>query len=84
MNREKESQLQAEKESGPLITFQVAKPVVVPEIGDGKRKNDKCVHTMVLMEHVFAFSYGKPFVGMFMIRFLCLSFSTLFTLLSDH
>lgn len=44
--------------------------MVVPEAKEG---GDDCVHTKVLMEHVFAFSYGKPFVGMFMILFFVLS-----------
>ena len=44
-----------------LVTFQVAKPVVFPQAEHG---GSDCVRTLVLMEHVFAFSYGKPFVGM--------------------
>lgn len=50
-----------------LVTFQVAKPVVVPTAKEGE---GDCVHTMVLMKHVFAFSYGKPFVGTCVIWFI--------------
>lgn len=58
-------------ENGPLVTFQVAEPVVVPAAKD---KGQDCVRTVLLMKHVFAFSYGKPFVGMFMISYLLLKF----------
>ena len=40
--------------SAPLVNFQVYQPVLTPEPA-------KC--TQLLMEHVFAFSYGHPFVG---------------------
>ncbi|KAI9776462.1 MAG: hypothetical protein M1839_009573 [Geoglossum umbratile] len=56
-----------------LEVFQVYQPVFAPSHGpsDGSREtagatsSDKsgCIHTSVLMDHVFAFSYGRPFVG---------------------
>jgi hypothetical protein len=57
----------------PLEVFQVCQPVPTPShwpsdgSGDiaGAPASDgtDCVHTSVLMDHVFAFSYGHPFVG---------------------
>lgn len=44
----------------PLVAFQVQNPVLVPT-ANGNQSG--CVHTQVLMDHEFAFSYGKPFVG---------------------
>ncbi|KAL9597472.1 MAG: hypothetical protein Q9219_005105 [cf. Caloplaca sp. 3 TL-2023] len=44
----------------PLVTFQVSEPVLVPT-GDSNQYG--CVRTQLLMDYVFAFSYGKPFVG---------------------
>ncbi len=44
----------------PLTDFQVSPPILIPT---GKRDQYGCVHTQLLMEHVFAFSYGAPFVG---------------------
>ncbi len=49
-------------ESNPLVTFQVATPV---PLRSGDSKGDECVHTTLLMDHVFAFSYGQPFVGIY-------------------
>jgi hypothetical protein len=56
-----------------LEVFQVYQPVFGPSHGpsDVSRwiadatSSDKsgCIHTSVLMDHVFAFSYGHPFVG---------------------
>ncbi|KAL8669110.1 MAG: hypothetical protein Q9168_006291, partial [Polycauliona sp. 1 TL-2023] len=44
----------------PLVTFQVQDPILIPTAnGDPSQ----CVHTQLLMDHVFAFSYGQPFVG---------------------
>ena len=40
--------------SEPLVDFQVYEPVLVPS-------GAPC--TQLLMEHVFAYSYGQPFVG---------------------
>lgn len=71
MARESDSQVRAQFGDDTLITFQVAKPVVVPEAKEGR---DDCVHTEVLMEHVFGFSYGKPFVGKLMIWFIIFIF----------
>lgn len=48
-------------ESSALVNFQVYEPVVTPT---GPNDELGCVHTQLLMEHVFAFSYGSPFVGM--------------------
>ena len=45
----------------PLINLQVSNPVLVPS---GNKSQDGCVHNVLLMDHDFAFSYGKPFVGM--------------------
>ncbi|KAL8996889.1 MAG: hypothetical protein Q9169_003700 [Polycauliona sp. 2 TL-2023] len=44
----------------PLVTFQVQDPILVPT-PNGNQSG--CVHTQLLMDNVFAFSYGKPFVG---------------------
>lgn len=44
----------------PLVAFQVQNPVLIPTFSGNQ---SGCVHTQVLMEHEFAFSYGKPFVG---------------------
>jgi hypothetical protein len=58
----------------PLLeVFQVYQPVLAPSLrpsdasrgsatGPASDGND-CVHTITLMDHVFAFSYGDPFVG---------------------
>ena len=45
----------------PIVPFQVAEPVLHPE---PPRDEHGCVHTQLLMQHVFGFSYGHPFVGM--------------------
>ena len=45
---------------GPLVNFQVHQPVFTPS---GSDTEYGCVTTQTLMEHEFAFSYGKPFVG---------------------
>lgn len=44
-----------------LVNFQVHEPVLTPT---GPSDELGCVHSQLLMEHVFAFSYGNPFVGM--------------------
>ncbi|KAL9629440.1 MAG: hypothetical protein Q9204_005270 [Flavoplaca sp. TL-2023a] len=44
----------------PLVAFQVQNPVLLPTANGNQ---SACVHTRVLMDHEFAFSYGKPFVG---------------------
>ena len=62
-----------------LEVFQVYQPVLVPSVrpSDASRgtatatatatvtasDGNDSVHTSVLMDHVFAFSYGDPFVG---------------------
>ncbi|KAL8940725.1 MAG: hypothetical protein Q9211_002134 [Gyalolechia sp. 1 TL-2023] len=43
-----------------LVNFQVSEPILVPT---GESDQYGCVHTQLLMDHVFGFSYGKPFVG---------------------
>lgn len=43
-----------------LVNFQVYEPVFTPT---GQHNKYGCVHTKLLMDHVFAFSYGSPFVG---------------------
>ena len=47
-------------DDAPLVDFQVNQPMVTP-----KSQSDRsgCVHTTLLMDHAFAFSYGDPFVG---------------------
>ncbi|KAI1107426.1 peptide N-acetyl-beta-D-glucosaminyl asparaginase amidase A-domain-containing protein [Jackrogersella minutella] len=57
----------------PLECFQVAEPVLTPQgalfrdgvpiIGDVIPIGDAAAHTVVLMEHSFANSYGAPFVA---------------------
>lgn len=44
----------------PLVNFQVSEPILTP-VGDSDQYG--CIQTQLLMDHVFAFSYGKPFVG---------------------
>ncbi|KAI4169276.1 MAG: hypothetical protein LQ348_007309 [Seirophora lacunosa] len=44
----------------PLVNLQVSEPILTP-VGDSDQYG--CIHTQLLMDHVFAFSYGKPFVG---------------------
>ncbi|KAL8833553.1 MAG: hypothetical protein Q9170_004208 [Blastenia crenularia] len=46
--------------ASPLVDFQVSEPILVPT---GTSDQYGCVHTQLLMDHVFAFSYGQPFVG---------------------
>ncbi|KAL9581101.1 MAG: hypothetical protein Q9212_004099 [Teloschistes hypoglaucus] len=48
--------------SSPLVNFQVSEPILTP-VGDANHYG--CIHSQLLMEHDFAFSYGKPFVGGF-------------------
>ena len=45
----------------PEVPFQVAEPVLHPQ---PPRDEHGCVYTQLLMQHVFGFSYGHPFVGM--------------------
>ena len=45
----------------PLEDFQVYEPVLTPS---GTSDRYGCIHTQLLMEHVFAYSYGHPFFGM--------------------
>jgi len=47
-------------QGGTLEVFQVYKPV--PEPSKGGESSD-CAHEILLMDHVFGWSYGKPFVG---------------------
>ena len=44
-----------------LVDFQVYEPVLTPS---GTADQYGCVYTQLLMDHVFAYSYGMPFVGM--------------------
>ncbi|KAL8775906.1 MAG: hypothetical protein Q9194_003512 [Teloschistes cf. exilis] len=46
--------------SSPLVNFQVSEPILTPP---GNANQYGCIHSQLLMEHDFAFSYGKPFVG---------------------
>ncbi|EAW11145.1 uncharacterized protein ACLA_088340 [Aspergillus clavatus NRRL 1] len=46
------------KTTGVLDVFQVYQPVATYG-----RENSACEHEILLMDHVFASSYGKPFVG---------------------
>jgi Peptide N-acetyl-beta-D-glucosaminyl asparaginase amidase A len=62
---------------GLLEVFQVTPPVLTPShpdpndfVGGGSlaastaiQKRADCLETVLLMDHVFAFSYGQPFVG---------------------
>ena len=43
-----------------LVDFQVYEPVLTPS---GTVDQYGCVYTQLLMDHVFAYSYGMPFVG---------------------
>ena len=51
---------QANLAASPLVDFQVYEPVLTPA---GSTDQYGCVYTQLLMEHVFGFSYGMPFVG---------------------
>ncbi|MCJ1271763.1 hypothetical protein MMC22_011668 [Lobaria immixta] len=53
-------QIRQAAETSPLVNFQVYEPVLTPT---GPSDEYGCVYTKLLMDHVFAFSYGKPFVG---------------------
>ena len=44
----------------PLVDFQVSQPVLTPS---GTSDEFGCIYTQTLMSHVFANSYGAPFVG---------------------
>ena len=46
--------------AAPLVDFEVYEPVLTPT---GDADENGCVYTELLMDYVFAFSYGKPFVG---------------------
>lgn len=47
--------------TSPLVDFQVSEPILIPTSTSDQYG---CVYTQLLMDHVFAFSYGMPFVGM--------------------
>ena len=51
---------QAASAASPLVDFQVYEPVLTPA---GSSDQYGCVYTQLLMDHVFGFSYGMPFVG---------------------
>ncbi|KAL8790734.1 MAG: hypothetical protein Q9195_006212 [Heterodermia aff. obscurata] len=51
---------QATSAASPLVDFQVYEPVLTPA---GSTNQYGCVYTQLLMDHVFGFSYGMPFVG---------------------
>ena len=51
---------QAAPAASPLVNFQVSEPVLTPS---GTSNQNGCIYEQLLMDHVFAFSYGKPFVG---------------------
>lgn len=51
---------QAAPAAPPLVDFQVYEPVLTPS---GSADQYGCIYTKLLMDHVFGFSYGKPFVG---------------------
>lgn len=44
----------------PLVDFQVSQPILTPA---GTSDQYGCISTQTLMSHVFANSYGAPFVG---------------------
>ncbi|CAO1601988.1 hypothetical protein XANCAGTX0491_005624 [Xanthoria calcicola] len=44
----------------PLVVFQVQDPIIIPTTNGNQ---SGCVETQLLMDHEFAFSYGKPFIG---------------------
>lgn len=50
-------QYQLTNPTGPLDVFQVYHPVAF------KPESNGCNQELLLMEHVFAFSYGMPFIG---------------------
>lgn len=52
---------QSTNSSGLLDVFQVNKPVFTPPAGSDF--NGNCVSEVLLMDYVFGFSYGMPFVG---------------------
>ncbi|KAL9105836.1 MAG: hypothetical protein Q9227_009044 [Pyrenula ochraceoflavens] len=52
---------QSTNSTGVLDVFQVYKPVFTPPAGTNY--NGNCVTEQLLMDHVFAFSYGMPFIG---------------------
>lgn len=54
---------QSTNSSGLLDVFQASKPVFTPSAGSGY--NGNCVTQVLLMDYVFGFSYGKPFIGIF-------------------
>ena len=51
---------QTTRAPSPLVDFQVYAPILTPS---GNANQYGCIHDQLLMDHVFAFSYGKPFVG---------------------
>ena len=53
-------QRQSAPAASPLVDFQVYEPVLTPS---GNAENYGCVYEQLLMDHVFGFSYGMPFVG---------------------
>lgn len=53
-------QVRQAAETSPLVNFQVNQPVLTPT---GPNDEYGCVYSKLLMDHVFAFSYGSPFVG---------------------
>ena len=44
----------------PLVVFQAQDPIIIPTTNGNQ---SGCVETQLLMDHEFAFSYGKPFIG---------------------
>lgn len=64
-----------------LVNFQVHEPVLTPT---GPSDELGCVHSQFLMEHVFAFSYGNPFVGMRSSSPTALTFSQAFSITGSY
>jgi hypothetical protein len=56
------SEIKREAYQEPLKVFQVYKPVPGPSRDSDTKE---CIEEVLLMEHVFGWSYGRPFVGEF-------------------
>lgn len=50
--------------SALLNDFQVYEPVLTPT---GSSNQYGCIYTTLLMDHSFGYSYGMPFVGIFLL-----------------
>ena len=64
INAEKQDKWQHQflSQDGSVEAFQVTEPVLNPQPPGSEHD---CVYTQLLMQHVFGFSYGHPFVGQY-------------------